>query len=466
LLRDYLYQKFEYLIVFHAILGGLIFLFPVLGTVYSILIFFVFLGLILNSPKPVAHHYAGYLVAAEILFRVSRSSIFYEFGKYSCIVVLLAGVIKSKIYKRKNFTFIFILFLFVPSLLISDLSTFSRHLDQISFYFSGILLLIISVAYFRSIALEPRDFQTLLRFMILPYISTVVYLFLSSSSIIDMEFTLGASAEASGGFGPNQVSTSLGLGAIVAFLLFRDKITIFNSKNFILIIIALIALRGLITFSRGGMLGAVGAFALVLFMGRSFTRKRKSQIKILPAILFVTVLGAITYYVNDQTGGLLSLRYQGETVDHFYYGTNKGPNMFTGRDIIWQQEWDIFLDNPILGAGVGMSSFIRSTDGFSSASHTEYSRLIAEHGMVGLLMNFLLIMLPVSRYLYFRKRKYRSDLLVAFAFLALFTMGHSAMRLSIPGFLFGLSQVVFLPTVAASIEPEPSESSEQVPITT
>ena len=58
----------------------------------------------------------------------------------------------------------------------------------------------------------------------------------------------------------------------------------------------------------------------------------------------------------------------------------------TGRLGAATTDLQVFSENPILGVGVGRSiEFHDTIEGISLAAHTEYTRLLAEHGLFGLL---------------------------------------------------------------------------------
>ena len=71
-----------------------------------------------------------------------------------------------------------------------------------------------------------------------------------------------------------------------------------------------------------------------------------------------------------------------------------------------------------------------------AAAHTEYSRMLAEHGLLGLFALIILISLFVFNV--FKSGSYYSKFIkIFFGVLALLTMGHSAMRLVMPSFIYG-----------------------------
>ena len=95
----------------------------------------------------------------------------------------------------------------------------------------------------------------------------------------------------------------------------------------------------------------------------------------------------------------------------------------------------------MFGTGVGASRYMRNkTNGF--LSHIEFSRLLSEHGLLGLLYNIILLALVIKVYRT-RNRTPYNGLFLAVFFIALFTTFHAAMRTYISPLLFGLSMLAF-----------------------
>jgi O-antigen ligase len=136
-------------------------------------------------------------------------------------------------------------------------------------------------------------------------------------------------------------------------------------------------------------------------------------------------------YSITQTNGLIEKRYAGKDA----LGRSK-ESKFSGREDLVATELKIFYDNPIIGCGVGRSSKIRAEEtGTISASHNEITRLLAEHGVLGILI--LLILFFVPFFSYFNNRRHIFSLpLVVFWLL---TINHAAMRIAAPAFLYALS---------------------------
>jgi O-antigen ligase len=109
----------------------------------------------------------------------------------------------------------------------------------------------------------------------------------------------------------------------------------------------------------------------------------------------------------------------------------------SGRDQLMLYDLEAFEKHPFLGCGPEGSARYRGMEkGEWVTAHTEYSRMLGDHGSLGLIA---LIILFSSSYRYIRRRKGNNKILiVGFIVIALFTMAHSAMRLAIPALAFGL----------------------------
>jgi O-antigen ligase len=111
-------------------------------------------------------------------------------------------------------------------------------------------------------------------------------------------------------------------------------------------------------------------------------------------------------------------------------------SQFTGREDVAQNEIDTFLKNPIFGVGVGKGVEVREDEtGTFVLSHDEITRMLAEHGSLGIVALLILFFTPLVLYL---ENKFNMFLLcfVAFWFL---TINHAAMRTAAPAFVYSLS---------------------------
>lgn len=111
-------------------------------------------------------------------------------------------------------------------------------------------------------------------------------------------------------------------------------------------------------------------------------------------------------------------------------------NAKTGREAIAIREINFFVKKPVFGIGVGNGKETSIKDlGEHVSSHSEVTRMLAEHGFFGFIGMLILILIPVSL---FFKSKYNIYLITFFIFWAL-TINHSAMRVAAPSFIYALS---------------------------
>ena len=427
-------KNYFFLIALHVFLGGLIYLIPALAKIYGLAIlvlsaYFIFKTKNKNNEVLFA---AAYIVGSEVFLRMTGGNINYEFAKYSISVLMFIGMLYSG-FSKNAISYWIVLLALIPGIIIGTQTLNPEHINvrnTIMFNISGpISLGVCSLyCYFRPITF--KQLSNLLLVMGLPIVSTVVYLVFYTPNLNFLDST-GSNFGTSGGFGPNQVATALGLGM---FIFFSRTILESRSKLFLAInfgLFALIAYRGLITFSRGGMItGFVMIFALLgVIFWNSKKRGRGKLIYLAPFLIgaFILVWG----YTEVKTGGLISKRYANQDAA----GRSKVSN-FTGREVIAAEEIGAFLENPVWGIGAGKATeyrFEKVND--LVASHSEITRMLAEHGAFGVLILLLLITTPLLLYLGNKQHIF----LLSFLLFWILTINHAAMRIAAPSFIYALS---------------------------
>jgi hypothetical protein len=106
---------------------------------------------------------------------------------------------------------------------------------------------------------------------------------------------------------------------------------------------------------------------------------------------------------------------------------------------------DLWRQYPLLGVGPGGSNFVGV-----GTTHTEFSRLPAEHGAFGFLA-LLLMLIAAAKQIHQAntlKGKAIAVCLIGWSFLY---MLNAAMRLVAPAFLFGLAFATILPEVKPNL---------------
>ena len=95
-----------------------------------------------------------------------------------------------------------------------------------------------------------------------------------------------------------------------------------------------------------------------------------------------------------------------------------------------------FYKNPVIGIGVGKGREYRQEHlGIGINTHNEISRLLSEHGILGIIALSILVFVPLTFWFKF-KNNYFFLAFVAFWFM---TINHSAMRIALPAFIYGLA---------------------------
>jgi hypothetical protein len=143
---------------------------------------------------------------------------------------------------------------------------------------------------------------------------------------------------------------------------------------------------------------------------------------------------------NGLTNGNLFLRYQGETAGTLAGSYDKDFNtLTTNRYNIFMADIDLFSQHSFWGVGAGASSFLRIKEK-GILSHAEMSRLLAEHGLFGVLF-IIIIILVLTGILRSRNDRVYKGFLVAIFIIGFYTSFHAATRTYVTPLLMGLSTI-------------------------
>ena len=267
-------KKIAYLqlVVLHIVIAIIVTVIPVFAKVYSISVLLIFLFLILKSRNKnnevlVA---AAYFTSCEVFLRMTNGGIAYEFGKYVVIGLLLIGLFYRGASSRSGPYWLYLILL-TPGILFAAmyLNPETNVRNTVLFNLTGPVCLGLSAIYCYRRSISTRRLQHIILALLLPVITMTVYLFFNTPDIGDILGSTQSNHEASGGFGPNQVATTLGIGIFVLLTrLFYIKNKFINILD--LILLALVTYRGLVTFSRGGII--TGLICAIAFVGIYFLR--------------------------------------------------------------------------------------------------------------------------------------------------------------------------------------------------
>ena len=427
---DYITQ-----VLLHVGIGIVLFLFEPLSKVYFIAVMLYCMWWIISSPKETITRAVliscAYFTGAEVLFRMTDGGLAYEASKYLVILFMLMGMFFRGL-SGKGYPYFFYLIALVPAILVASttLSFDANFRTNIAFVLSGPVCLGIAALFCYDRKVSYTLILDVIKFLALTSISTTTYLFLYNPSIKETLSGTASNLAASGGFGPNQVATALGLGmfAVAVRLFLKSPSLVLKLLN--LTILGAMTFRAIVTFSRGGVIAAV--IVIAAFLGIVYLRSgSQGKRQILSSFILFSIAIMITWSISSQqTYGLIDKRYANEDA----LGREK-QDITTGRVELFMEEIDGFLGSPFLGIGASRVKDIRVEEiGRNLPSHNEIGRLLSEHGFLGILIILILIIKPLD-YHASNKRN-----LFFYAFFAFWfaTINHSGMRIAAPAFLYAL----------------------------
>jgi O-antigen ligase len=420
------------LLVLHALLGAVFKNSSFLATAHALGT--LFLGLYLAIRRRPMFHLACwgmYIAGAEVLWRMTGANLIWEYGKYAISLVFLIRFFRGGL-KSIYMTPVIYFLLLMPAVVPTILGSFSPHglVDMrklLSFNLSGPLSVLACSLFFSRIRLTDSRTRRLVVWMVLPIAGIAGAILFGLTSLEHLDFGRNSNLLASGGFGPNQVSGFLGLGAFFAVLLALDPRLNTRLRLLFLAVAFWFATHAALSFSRTGiyLLGAGLAIALPFCSIRRLLRPQ--TVLLVAAAIGV---GLVTWsFLMRYTEGRIRERLSSASL--------------TRRDLIAMQDIEIWKKNIILGAGVGSSSIAHSegTAGRVGA-HTEYTRLLAEHGLLGALAALLLLKMA-ARPLFTMPLGFTKGALLGASGMTLLWMAASAMRNAAPGLLIGLAAARF-----------------------
>lgn len=437
MIKFILNNKLTFLVV-HILLGygsSLLRGSNILKIVWLLIIGFFILNIIFKSNRnEEAFLFAAYISGAEVFIRMSKAMILYETGKYSVILFLIIGIFVGKFKQKFSVALAFYLLLLLLGIVFTRVPEGEYIRKAIAFNLSGPFVLGIAGLYFYKRNITKENLSNALFFMLLPLFSMVSYLYFKTPDLREIVFAGAANFETSGGFGPNQVSTILGLGIFIisALILMNKRVTGYLLLD--VFVLLYFVYRALLTFSRGGLItGVVAIISFVIFY--TLFKKLSLGAFISYAGLTAVFIVSVWLYTSNITGGMLDNRYAGKNAK----GVQK-KDISSGRVAILNEQIASFVENP-LGIGVGNGKYKRlgAVGNLTPTSHNEVGRLIEEHGIIGFMILLLLLGLPLLNF--WNMDNYNRAFTTAFYVFWFLTINHSAMRIAFPGFIYGLSLI-------------------------
>jgi hypothetical protein len=414
----------------HAPLAILMFNSELVATVHALLTVVIGAVWILSKRHMErAAYVCAYVTGAEVLWRMCDARVLWEYGKYSVAALFIVALLRTGQIKWMKLPLLYFLLL-IPSALLTIQAVNPEYARKsLSFNLSGPFALMVCVWFFSNLRISMGQLQRLFLALIGPVIGIASVTAFTTFSAMAIKFSSQSNKMTSGGYGPNQVSAILGFGVLLAVLFLLDSKTGLALKVLMFGAMILLGVQSAMTFSRGGLyMAAGGALLGALYL----IRDANSRIRM---VLVITALFVVTNYIllpylDTFTGGSLSSRFQEMDA--------------TGRDEIIMIDLQMWKENPIFGVGPGMGLLYRYSVLKYVASHTEYTRLLAEHGAFGLLALVLLVVMVIQSIRRARTIQGKA-LAAAMVTWAVLFMMIDGMRLVTPAFAFGLSFAAILP---------------------
>ncbi len=418
----------------HIVLGFILTFLPI-GKIFTMLFFVVGTLIIYMSrnENEEALYMASYLVGIEVFLRMTESTILYETGKYGVVFFIFLGFIFGRPKQKPNVSYVFYILLLLIGIIFTQVPEGESIRKNVAFNLSGPIMLGIVSLYMYKRPITIAQLKEILFLSLLPMFSMISFIYFRTPDLSELVFGAVSNYYTSGGFGPNQVATIIGFGAFIlaVFLFIRESMSlyIFLDATFLIYFIY----RGLLTFSRGGMVTAGAAF--IAFAVFFLLYQKVTLVKISKYVFIILfLLTGIWLYTSNITGGMIDNRYTGRNS----IGLKK-KDVTAGRGKIFNAQLESFYEAPIFGIGVGNGKYKRIESGaqVTAASHNEVSRLIEEHGSIGIIALLILVITPLENF-YF-SNNYQRGFIIAFYIFWFLTISHSAMRVAFPGFVYALS---------------------------
>jgi hypothetical protein len=387
----------------------------------------VILAMLFHRPAPAAYA-AAYIAGCEVLWRMKKADLPWEMGKYATILILGMAIMRAGKLKRSFLPAAYFLLLLPSCVLIVGGMRPDEMREQLTFNLLGPLALAVCAIFFASVPLTVQELKNTLVCLIGPAFGIAVLALESLEASQFTTFSDVSNATASGGYGPNQVSGVLGLAilSILCYLMLGSPSKMMTGFMFLLLLF--MVRQVILTFSRGGLYMALGgAVAGSVFLVRD--KRQRTRLLVGGAVLSLVFFALVLPRIERMTRGAVSERF--------------GSLETTGRTELIEADIDTFFHNPVLGVGPGMGAKNRLKYFRIGTAHTEWTRMIAEHGVLGLLAAvclFALVWQNIRR----APSPQEKAIAAAFAMYCFLHLSVDATRLVAPSFAFGLVTVTLL----------------------
>ena len=324
--------------------------------------------------------------------------------------------------------------LLLPGVFLSDFSSYNPFV----FNGLGIINLILGVVALRGMHVSTSTLNQIIRVGIFSLLPVFWFVLFNSSNPFHIEYTLKATSALSSGFNPNQVTTLLGALAVLLIWPFwkENKLHIINYVLF-----GIICWWSFLALSRGWFFSLiiiiVGIPGVLRISSKHSSWCSGHQIQWFGkvSLLLITSFFA-SNFVSDWKVNQLFFTVP----ENSKKSVSQMDSYSSGRISLIKSDWGIFQNHVLFGMGVGNSTKHRIKEGEKTdvASHTEFSRLLAEHGIGGFIVVLCLLFVPVFLIVTCNNNPIQQAWYIVCFGLALGSAAHSAMRTTITPYFFAL----------------------------
>jgi O-antigen ligase len=381
----------------------------------------------------------AYTTGSEVLWRQVRAPIFYLAAPYIVIALSLFAVlfVLQRVGRDARLAALYAALL-LPAIIATIRTTGEGSREIISFALTGPIALASFVAFTSQVRIEGWLYRRVLWIVL---ISAVGPLTIAVSSLQEalaanaVSFNSESNFITSGGFGPVQVSSMLSLGIMAAIFLIIYE-TNPTARVIASVLAVVMAVQTLLTFSRGGSFSVgIAMAALAVFSARD--RRVRNSVLAVAAIALALAYFVVFPWLEDFTQGAFEQRFSDTT---------------TTRTELAANDTEIFSENIVLGVGAGMTKYQRLTYEVcqlrsdkctdEASSHTEFTRMLSEHGIPGLIG---IVILGILAWHAFRRPGIGRSLAVAWLAWTIAQMFYANLRIVAVPFAFGLAFLRVVP---------------------
>ncbi len=363
----------------HALLGVVWKLSPLVGLAHGLFTVAVVLLVAVRGSSTAVAGAVLYVSAFEVLWRMSKAPLPHLLGMYLVILVCTVAALR----RRRLPPVLAWLYLvpLLPSvwLTFASITDLERARQLAAFNLAGPVALFAVIWFGHSV----RGITDLWRAATVAggaVAANSAAILVGIAQAEKIRFTTESNFATSGGYGPNQVASvlSLGLLLLAGYQWLRGHR---RAKPLLWVVLVALAVQTLLTFSRAGVAMVLGA---MVGMGLLLLRRREMRLLVLASAVGLWAVSnwVLVPVLDDVTQGAFVARYTSPEVSN--------------RDVIAKSDLQIFRENLLAGVGPGMGTELRETFmRVKVAAHTEFTRVLAEHGLLGVISLLGLIALSL-----------------------------------------------------------------------